>query len=607
MHRRDFVKLVACGTGAALLPSCGRSPDGGGGGRRVFVVAFDGMDPRIVRSLMDAGKLPNYSRLAAMGSFRRWATSTPPHTPVAFSSIISGADPGVHQIFDFIHRHPDPPNSAAPVSPFFSTAEAIPTEPISLGGWQLPRRIPLGNWQLPLVGDTTEMRRRGPAFWDYLVGRGIDTEIYYLPSNYPTEAPEGPGRFRAISGMGTPDLLGGYGEFTFYGPDREENVGGGRFVRLFMRGKNNIRTQLEGPANFLRNTEGLKEMPMLSATLDIVRDPSSDIAKITLSGSTVMLARGEWSEWIPVEFSTGIPGAAMLSVAGAPTSVTGMVRLYMKQVHPDFQLYVSPINIDPLAPVNEISSPADFSRQMATRHGRFCTVGIPEDTKSLTHGALNEDEFLAQCDLVMKERVAQYRQALADFRAGCLFFYFGATDLVQHMFWRDRDERHPGRDPKQAERYAEVIVDAYIDTDKLVGDALEAMGQDDTLIVMSDHGFTSFRRGFNLNSWLRDNDYIQSQNFGFGQRNESLFSIDWSGIKAYGLGMNALYVNAAGREKYGVVQERSKRSLLAEIQRQTDGSPRRRRYGSHRSHRPGRGHLPGCRPDARAGLDHWLQ
>ena len=97
MRRRDFIKVMACSTGAATLSSCGRTAQqpGSAAGRRVLVVAFDGLDPRIVQALIQAGRLPNFARLAASGSFQRLGTSTPPHTPVAFANIISGADPGL--------------------------------------------------------------------------------------------------------------------------------------------------------------------------------------------------------------------------------------------------------------------------------------------------------------------------------------------------------------------------------------------------------------------------------------------------------------------------------------------------------------------------------
>jgi predicted AlkP superfamily phosphohydrolase/phosphomutase len=578
MQRREFIHVAAGGTAAALLSGCGRTSGEAPPAiaRRVLVVAFDGLDPRIVESLMGAGRMPNFARLARTGCITRIATSNPPQTPVAFANIISGADPGLHQVFDFIHRDPNPSDMSLPVRPYFSTADAARS--------QRQWTIPLGSWQLPLTGSTTELLRRGPAFWDYLVARGIDTQIYYLPSNYPPQDPEGPGRFRMMSGMGTPDLLGSYGEFTLFTPDAPRQgraVGGGRFTFLSMLGDRG-QAELVGPPNFLRQANADGQVEPLRAVVDVVRDAEHRVAKITISGSTVLLNEGEWSPWIAVDFLTGIPGGAVLGTLGAPTSLRGIVRLFLKQVFPKFELYASPINIDPLAAINPISVPSRLAGDLARRHGRFYTIGIPEDTKALSHGALDEEQFQAQCELSMQERIAHYRQALAEFTSGCLFFYFGATDLLQHMFWRDRDERHPGRVPDEASRFGHVIDDLYAGIDRLVGDAQAALQPGDLLMVLSDHGFTSFRRGFNLNGWLRDNGFLRQSATARAARvaRAPMFpGVDWSATKAYGLGMNGLYLNLVGRERHGAVRANARRSLLAEIGekllevRDVDGTP----------------------------------
>lgn len=561
MRRREFSKLMIAASAAAALPGCqGSTPARTAAkGHRVFVVAFDGLEPEIVKSLIAAGRMPNLARLAESGGLSRMATSTPPHTPVAFSNIISGADPGLHHVFDFIQRDPNPSEADLAVRPYFGSAETVTPE----SQWA----IPIGQWHLPLVGGTSRLLRRGPAFWDALIANGIDTEIYYLPSNYPPPSPQGPGRFRCISGMGTPDLLGDYGTFTLFTPDAPlegRQVGGGRFEYLSMV-KNYAQAELIGPPNYLRRGSSASDVPPLKARLDIARDPYASVARITIDGNHILLNEGEWSQFVPVVFQTGIPGSTVLGAMGAPVSIQGMVRLFMKQVHPKFELYVSPINIDPMSPVNQISVPAEWAAQLAKRHGRFFTAGIPEDTKALSHGALDEDQFLGQSDLAMEERIVQYREALSQFTQGCLFFYFGATDLVQHMFWRDRDDRHPGRKAEQGDRYAAVIEDLYHDIDELVGDALRAAGPDDTVVVFSDHGFNSFRRGFNLNSWLVDQQFMHLGNSERRATDPLFPGVDWTKTRAYGLGLNGLYVNAAGREKHGIVKDSQSRSVLEEI------------------------------------------
>ena len=553
MRRREFLKLIATSTGASVLGSSRAGSGSAERGRRLFVLAFDGMDPVLVKDLMAAGRLPHFKRLAEMGSFKRIATSTPAQTPVAFSNIISGADPGTHQIYDFIHRDPNPTGAWA-VQPQLSTSGTLPPES--------ERAISLGQWRIPLAAGQTQLLRRGDAFWNHLVRHGVDTTVYYIPSNYPPQTPVGKGRFRCISGMGTPDLQGGFGTFTLFTPDAPfggRKVTGGVISYWFVD-NHRAKGSLPGPKNFLHKSG--KDMRF---NFEIVRDPEAHVAMIEIAGHKILLKSQEWSPWIAIDFETGIPGSVLLDAAGAPTAARGMVRFFLKQVHPKLELYASPVNIDPIAPINQISVPPEFARQLAKRHGRFYTAGIPEDTKALTHGVLNEDEFLSQCHVVMDERRRQYRQALREFESGCLFFYFGETDLVQHMFWRDRDADHPGRDPRQGDQYGHVIDDLYVTMDGVVGEALAELGPDDTIMVLSDHGFNTFRRGFNLNTWLVDNGYIRLSKPLEQEKHEYFTNVNWQGTRAYGVGMNGLYLNEVGREKYGAVPTARRRGLLAEI------------------------------------------
>jgi predicted AlkP superfamily phosphohydrolase/phosphomutase len=573
MRRRTFVTSLLSAGGATLLASCGMSAGSRARGRRVIALAFDGLDPRITRRLMDDGRMPNFRQVAGLGTFTTIATSTPPITPVAFSSIVSGCEPGVHNIYDFIHRDPDPAGGALAVEPYMSMSKAVPPE----RDWA----IPLGDWRLPLTGGSTTSLRRGPAFWEPLVQRGTDVDAYHIPGTYPPPQPEGEGRFRCLSGMGTPDLLGTYGEFTLLKSDllvSERRVGGGRFVRLTLEDHVG-EASIEGPRNFLRDPEAGALPPAMMRSLRIARDPDRALVRIDIGDEAIVLAAGEWSAWTPVTFQTGIPGSTVLAAAQAPTSINGMVRFFLKRVHPHLELYVSPVNIDPADQAMPISEPVGFGRSIARTNGRFYTTGIPEDTKALSRGALTERQFLAQSDIVMEEKLAEYRHALAHFNGGCLFSYFGTTDLVQHMFWRDRDPGHPGRIDEQGDQFADVIDDLYERVDAIVGETLNTMRDDDLLLILSDHGFTTFRRQLNLNRWLLENDWLTLKPAAERMGGDWLVDVDWSRTRAYAMGLNCLYLNLAGREREGIVTADQRDALVAAIAgeleslRDDDGSP----------------------------------
>jgi predicted AlkP superfamily phosphohydrolase/phosphomutase len=142
---------------------------------------------------------------------------------------------------------------------------------------------------------------------------------------------------------------------------------------------------------------------------------------------------------------------------------------------------------------------------------------------------------------------------LDQFREGFLFYYFGNVDQVSHMMWRARDPEHPAYDPRTDAANATVVENLYRGLDVLVGETLDRLGPDDLLVVMSDHGFTSWRRTFHLNSWLRDNGYIVLKDPGRRDDPGLFGNVDWTRTRAYALGLNGLYVNVQGREKDGVV------------------------------------------------------
>jgi predicted AlkP superfamily phosphohydrolase/phosphomutase len=241
-----------------------------------------------------------------------------------------------------------------------------------------------------------------------------------------------------------------------------------------------------------------------------------------------------------------------------------MVRVYLKQVQPEVELYVSPINLDPLQPALAVSTPSAFAGELARASGRFYTQGMPEDTKAYVAGVLGPDEFLQQASLTAEENRRQYVRLLNEPRGGLLFHYFGHVDQVSHVMWRSRDPGHPAYDAAHDAPYRQVIDDLYVGLDRIVGETLDTMSPETLLIVMSDHGFASWRRLFNLNTWLERQGYLVLSDP--SRRDEPMFqSVDWSRTRAYGLGLNGLYLNIRGRERFGIVDPAERASLAAEI------------------------------------------
>lgn len=541
MNRREFLKLSL---GAGALVTLGPGPEfvtkvfgKTETANKVLILGLDGLDFHLLQVFMQAGKLPNFQRLRAEGDFRPLRTSIPPQSPVAWSNFITGLNPGGHAIFDFVHRDPKRymPEFSATV-----TKESTKT-------------VTLGNWVLPLSGGRIELGRKGKAFWQYLEDHDIPATVFKMPSNYPPAAT----RQRTLSGMGTPDILGTYGIFNYYTTEStrlNEDIGGGRVHQIFLDG-NRVEAQLPGPTNtFKKDRSG----SFIDFQIDI--DAEHPVAKITLQGQEFILKEGEWSPWKRVRFGM------------IPTqSVRGICLFYLKQVRPEFKLYVSPVNIDPGKAALPISTPKSYCEELEKMFGPFHTKGLPADTSALDNGILDEKEFLEQDDRVLSERKAMFEYELNRFDSGLLFYYVSSTDQRQHMFWRLIDRDHPQYNPDLAERFGKVIEGIYIQADRILGRALKKIDKSTTLLVMSDHGFTSFRRSFNLNTWLKESGFHSLIN-PWKQGQDPLFlNTDWSRTKAYAMGLNGLYINQRNREAEGIVPAGAeKKNLIHDIARKLE-------------------------------------
>lgn len=529
-----FLSVALAAIVALLVASlgCQTTPPSRADGRKVIVLGFDGLDHHLTEQMINSGRLPGFARLANSGGFAALGTTIPPQSPVAWSTFITGLDPGGHGIFDFVHRDPKT------MLPYLSTTR---TEGSS-------RTVGFGRWQLPLSSGKVELLRRGQPFWELLEGRGVPTTIIRMPANFP---PSGTASHE-LSGMGTPDLLGTYGTFSFYTSEPYAFAGqvlsGGTVHNVRVR-EGRVRASLDGPDNPFRRAP-----EKVTSEFTVYPDRGNQFAKVVAGAEERLLRVGEWSDWVPVQFPL------------APTqTLDGQVRFFLKSLDPFFELYASPVNIDPLAPAMPVSTPASYASELAEATGRFYTQGMPEDTKGLKTGVLTDAQFLEQASIAGEEVRRQYRYVLDRFDSGFLFYYFGNVDQVAHMMWRARDPGHPAYDRVKDEPNAEVVDQLYQGLDAIVSETLDRLGPDDLLVVMSDHGFTSWRRAFHLNSWLRDNGYIVLKNPAMKDDPGFFGNVDWSRTRAYALGLNGLYVNLQGREKDGIVEPGGREALLTEL------------------------------------------
>jgi predicted AlkP superfamily phosphohydrolase/phosphomutase len=484
----------------------------------VVVLGIDGMDPDMLTRFVAEGHMPNFKALIDEGSFVKLETSIPPQSPVAWSNFITGMDPGGHGIFDFIHRDP------VSYMPIFSAADI--KEP--------SRVISFDDWTLPLAGGGTVLLRKGEAFWQILEKHGVPCTVIRVPANYPPADT----KQKTLAGMGTPDLLGSYGTFSYYTDDTSwagASVAGGRATVVTIT-DDRFTATLEGPRNSLRKSQPTLECPF---TVDV--DRPNDAIRIRTGSEDVFLHSGEWSRWVPVEFE----------LMGPFKKLHGMCRFHLRSVSPALELYASPINIDPSNPALPLSTPEDYVKELSDRIGRFYTQGIAEDTKALEAGALGDSEFVAQTDTIYSERDRMLDVLLHDYHGGLLFFYVSTIDQSCHALWRDVDPAHPAH--KDNNGFEDRFLVLYEEMDAMLGKVRAHIPKDATLIVLSDHGFAPYYKKVNLNGWLFENGYLSLIRPDEAGKHPLFGNVFWRRTRAYAVGINGLYVNLAGRESRGVV------------------------------------------------------
>lgn len=546
----SLLAVVGIGLIPMLGTGCGQKT-GNPNAKKIIVLGIDGLDPTILTRFMDQGELPAFRRLREQGNMRKLTTSIPPQSPVAWSNFITGMNPGGHGIFDFIHR--DRENETP--TPKFSAS----------GQEEIGFSLSFGDYFLPLTGGAQINLRKGRAFWEILADHDIPASVYKIPVNYPPSSSLGV----TYSGMGTPDVLGTQGTsyfFTDNPPSDAAEASGVKIVSVLVD-DNQVSTSLEGPPDALLNTEAQLASPPLLAPLHAYLDPENKVAKIDVGDSTLILEEGEWSDWVGVQFEV----LKMVGVDVLPP-LSGVCRFYLKEISPDFKLYVSPVNLDPADEASAISEPADAAVALAEKMGgAFYTQNMPEDFQALGSGILDPDEFVQQSNLVVAERQAMFDHALENFQSGLIFFYVGSIDLNCHMFFRAFDEKHPAYLEEIGEEFGGRLLVLYKEADAFLQKTLDQMPSDATLILMSDHGFAPFYRQVQLANWLRDKGYLvvkeePPSNDEEGQDGKTTYSVDWTKTRAYSMGVNGLYLNLKNREKCGIVEPgKEAEQLLEEI------------------------------------------
>jgi predicted AlkP superfamily phosphohydrolase/phosphomutase len=562
MQRLTFCVLAmalaftACG-GPSVAPDSGKP--------KLVIIGFDGLDPDLVREYMAAGQLPNLARVMKAGGLYDLDTTVSPESPTAWASFATGVNPGKHNIYDFLVR------DTQTYSPDLGMVTRTP--PTFLWNW------------IPTSRPTITSLRGGTSFWTTAGAAGVRSSILTVPMTFPPEhVPNG----ELLSGLPLPDIRGTMGTFSYYASDlsrfEEGNGGhtemGGILRRLAFEG-DTATTRLIGPPNpivrgQLAEIEAsgplsdadrvtvaeLEARADVTLPLTITWTRGRGAADIDIDGQRVTLEAGEWSKWITVKFRVNLF-----------ITLHGMLQLHLIKADDDVQLYVSPVNWKPDAPPVPMSAPEGFAGDLYKKLGPYRTLGWAEANWPLEEGRMTESTFMDDLYRAFDDRAQVILNRMTSGTWDLLVGVIESTDRVQHMMWRHRDTAHPMHTAEGADAHGDSILRVYRRADQFIAEVLDQIGPDATLMIVSDHGFHSWRKAVNLNTWLVQHGFmvLKGQTESRDKTLNDLFSgaeffehVDWSKTRAYAMGLGQIYFNLRGREGQGIVSTGAEYRLLAD-------------------------------------------
>lgn len=496
--------------------------------QKVVVLGFDGVDPDLVKRYMLEGALPNIARLSREGTLQELGTTNPPESPVSWASFATGTNPGKHGIFDFLKRDPNT---------YFPDIALITREK--------PRFL----WGLiPIKRARIINNRKGDTFYKLAALNGMKVTLIRMPLDFP---PEEMPRGKLLAGLGIPDIRGTWGTFFYFATDLSRwEAGntefGGKLVKLQLNG-DEARTEIEGPVDPTADS-----FRRISIPLRFRIDRNGAAATISLDGQEEKVKEGAWSKWFRISFKV------------TPfLKLHGISRFYVLEVYPELRVYLMPINFHPEDPPVPISYPEDYSRELWHAVGAYKTLGWLHDTWALNEERISEEVFLEDLFEDMEKQTEMTLRELKTDPADLTISIYTATDSVSHMFYRLIDPEHPRYEAELAARYGDAILRVYSKMDEIIGRVLSAIDEQTVLLVVSDHGFHTWRKEFNTNTWLVRNGFMALKGMESDPKLkmlDDLFSqgsffpnVDWSRTKAYSLGLGQIYINLRGREKHGTV------------------------------------------------------
>ncbi len=476
---------------------------------------------------------------------------------------------------------------------------------------------------------------QGTNWWSYLDTQGVRMTGVQVASTFP---PDNEGdNTRLLSGLGVKDIGGSPGSWFVFTDDpwswshSTDTAGGIVKVTFDQEGDTRALIDLPGPKNWVVDGQYKKKLAALKeqaghrdntqsetealdaehrtlkseydkwkrsdreSSVRIVADVDREAGTLSMDvdGTSFSLSQGEWSEFIQLEY-----------VFNDMFSAHAVARFHLIRCdEEEVRIFVPPVNIDPYNPPKHlpISSPPEFSAEVAHGIGHaYETLGwacMTNPLKDAEDSNFTAQSFMDDIGSTMERREEIMAWSMNNASDWDVYYQvFSTTDRIGHMLYREYDPQHPLYDEAYANSMVtawgrqfplkDALPEVYKEADRIVGGVMDKieggeLGDDCMLLIVADHGFTSFRRGVNLNNLLaelgfmtfKDNKSVKEV-IASG-RSDLLGFVDWSETQAYSMGLGKVFINLEGREPNGIVKpeqyDSTVEAIRAALKQVTDG------------------------------------
>jgi len=162
------------------------------------------------------------------------------------------------------------------------------------------------------------------------------------------------------------------------------------------------------------------------------------------------------------------------------------------------------------------------------------------------------DLFLKDLDRTLQARIAAYRYLWDKEDWQTFMLVFTGTDRLAHFLWQAyEDESH---------KYHSAFLQHLRQIDEVIGEIRGRMGENDSFLMLSDHGFELSEVEVQINLFLSQEGFLKFTN----DPPKSLADIDY-GTKAFALDPARIYINLEGKYPRGSVKPKDRDAIIDKL------------------------------------------